>query len=383
MPCGPARASDGVFGPRVLLPGTAAPAVARAQRVGEVPADRQVSVDVVLRPRDGAALERFLRDVGTHGTADYGHYLTPRQFTSRYGPTSVAVARVRAYLAAQGLRVTAVSANRQLISVLGSAGRIAEAFGTHERTYRESADRHVFFANDSALSLPRDVAAEVQGVSGLSDHTVRAPRLARADPDAAAAPGPGRRPAPGQAPTGLSPAAYDGAYRLDKLNADGTGTTVALWEFDGYERADLEAYDRRFALSGPAVTTVAVDGADFDRAPGKGQNEVELDSEIVRGVAPKAAQLIYEAPNSDQGEIDVTARIVADNRAQVISMSWGSCEPDTTPALMTAVDDLLRQAAAQGISVFAASGDDGSHDCARSAGGAAPSRSISPPATPT
>ena len=113
-----------------------------------------------------------------------------------------------------------------------------------------------------------------------------------------------------------------------------------------------------------------MDGANDDAQPGQGQGEVELDSEIVRGVAPQATQLIYEAPNSDQGEVDMAAQIVADNKASVISISWGSCEPDTTASIMTAVDNSFKQAAAQGISIFSASGDNGSRDCSRSAGGA-------------
>ncbi len=93
----------------------------------------------------------------------------------------------------------------------------------------------------------------------------------------------------------------------------------------------------------------------------------------MRGVAPKATQLVYEAPNSDQGEVDMAAKIVSDNQASVISISWGSCEPDTTASIMTAVDNSFKQAAAQGISIFSASGDDGddgSRDCTRSTSGA-------------
>ena len=76
----------------------------------------------------------------------------------------------------------------------------------------------------------------------------------------------------------------------------------------------------------------------------------------MRGAPRKATQLVYEAPNSDQGEIDMAAKIVADNQVSVISISWGGCEPDTTQSSMTAVDNSFKQAAAQGISVYSASG---------------------------
>ncbi len=365
MSFGGAAAAGNPGGGRVVLPSTVAAAVARSQKLGDVAADEQISVAVLLKLRHTADLDRFLTAVGTPGTPEYGHYLTPERFLIRYGPSRSAVAKVSAHLTAHGLAVTDVSANRQVVRARGTAGQIDAAFGTHEGTYRDPQARRTYFANDAAASLPADVAAAVEGVSGLNNHTVQSPHLAGREP--------GRRTAAVATPSGLGPAQYDGAYQLDRMGADGAGSTVALWEFAGYAPSDLRTYDAQFGLSGPAVTTVPVDGTDYGPAPRTGldEAEVELDSEIVRGVAPKAAQLVYEAQNSDLGEIDMAAQIVTENRASVISISWGSCELDTTPSTMTAVDNSFRQAAAQGISVFSASGDDGSRDCTRSAGGPA------------
>ncbi|MGW2249499.1 protease pro-enzyme activation domain-containing protein [Kitasatospora sp. NPDC001660] len=347
--------------PRVELPNTVNPAVARSEKKGDVPAEQQISVAVSLKLRDADALDRFLAAVTTPGTPEFGKYLTPEQFNERFGPTQDAVDQVKAYLADQGLTVTEVSANRQVVSARGTTDQVSHAFGTHESSYVDPQLQRAFYANDAAASVPADLAGIVQGVHGLDNHAVRKNRLATphaVTPNAASA-----------TPSGYGPAQYDGAYNLNKTGADGTGVTVALWEFDGYTSSDLTTYDSQYGLTGPAVSTVSVDGANYDSAPGQGQGEVELDSEIVRGAAPKATQLIYEAPNSDQGEIDMANKIVADNKASVISISWGSCEPDTTAASMTAVDNAFKQAAAQGISIFSASGDDGSRDCTRSTSG--------------
>ncbi|MFJ7273482.1 protease pro-enzyme activation domain-containing protein [Kitasatospora sp. NPDC098663] len=347
--------------PRVALPNTVNPAVAHSEKKGDVPAEQQISVAVSLKLRDTAALDRFLTAVATPGTPEFGKYLTPEQFTARFGPTQAAVDQVKTYLAAQGLTVTEVSANRQVVSAHGTNAQISQAFGTHESSYVDPQLQRAFFANDAAASVPADLADVVQGVSGLDNHAVRKNRLAKPNsvtPHTASS-----------TPSGFGPSQYDGAYNLNKTGADGTGTTVALWEFDGYSSSNLTTYDSQYGLSGPAVSTVSVDGANYDSAPGGGQGEVELDSEIVRGAAPKATQLVYEAPNSDQGEIDMANKIVADNQVSVISISWGSCEPDTTAASMTAVDNAFKQAAAQGISIFSASGDDGSRDCTRSTSG--------------
>ncbi|MFJ9838983.1 protease pro-enzyme activation domain-containing protein [Kitasatospora sp. NPDC101155] len=347
--------------PRVALPNTVNPAVAHSEKKGDVPAEQQISVAVNLKLRNADALDRFLTAVTTPGSPQFGKYLTPEQFSAQFGPAQQDVEKVKAYLTAQGLTVGDVSANRQVVNAHGTAAQISQAFGTHESSYVDPQLQRAFFANDDAASIPADLASVVQGVSGLDNHAVRKTHLAKPNavtPSAATA-----------TPSGMSPAQYTGAYNLNKTGADGTGTTVALWEFDGYTSSDLTTYDSQFGLTGPAVSTVSVDGANYDSAPGQGQGEVELDSEIVRGAAPKATQLIYEAPNNDQGEIDMANKIVADNKASVISISWGSCEPDTTAASMTAVDNAFKQAAAQGISIFSASGDDGSRDCTRSTSG--------------
>ncbi|MER6400171.1 protease pro-enzyme activation domain-containing protein [Kitasatospora sp. NPDC001603] len=348
--------------PRVSLPNTVTPAVARSEKKGDVPAEQQLSVAVSLKLRDTAELDRFLAAIATPGAPEFGTHLTPQQFTDRFGPTQAAVDQVRGYLTAQGLTVSAVSDNRQVVDAHGTAEQIAKAFGTHESAYLDPQQQRTFFANDAAASVPADLAGVVQGISGLNNHTVRTTRNVK--PSTPAAPN-----AVTAAPSGFGPSQYDGAYNLNKTGADGTGVSVALWEFDGYSSTNLKTYDSQYGLTGPAVSTVSVDGANYDSSPGEGQGEVELDSEIVRGVAPKATQLVYEAPNSDQGEIDMAAKIVADNRVSVISISWGSCEPDTTASSMTAVDNSFKQAAAQGISIFSASGDDGSRDCTRSTSG--------------
>ncbi|MCH0570200.1 immune inhibitor A [Streptomyces sp. MUM 136J] len=349
--------ADAASNPRVALPQTVNPSVGHSHRIGDLPVGQKLSVSVSLKLRDSAGLDRFLAAVGTPGSPEYGHYLTPAQFAARFAPTKADLDRVRSYLRSQGLTVTGVSGNRQVVSATGSVSKINKAFGTHETNYLDTARHRHFYANDKAATLPSDVAAAVQGVSGLDNHTVRHHNLVR--PAAA----------PRAASSGLGPSQYDGAYRFDKLGADGTGQTVALWEFDGYKQSNLTTYDSQYGLTGPSVSTVSVDGASYDSSPGDGQGEVELDSEIVRGVAPKATQLIYEAPNSDAGEVDMAAKIVSDNRASVISISWGSCEPDTTSSSMTSVNNSFKQAAAQGISIFSASGDDGSRDCSRSTSG--------------
>ncbi|WP_249227428.1 protease pro-enzyme activation domain-containing protein [Kutzneria sp. CA-103260] len=345
---GPASAAE----PQVALTGDISPAVGVSHRVGDLPTGKQLNVAVSLKLRDTAGLDRFLADVADPHSSNYGHYLTPSQFADRFGPTRQAFDQVSAYLQARGLKVTGI--NGQAVDATGTAAQVTAAFATPLGVYDRGGRQ--FFANDRNPVLPASIAGLVQGVSGLNSYTVQHHPVQ----NHAAQPA---------APSGLGPAALRSIYDTNGIGADGTGQTVALWEFDGYKQSDISTYDQQFGLSSSAPATVSVDGANYDSSPGQGQPEVSLDIEIVQAMAPKAATLVYEAPNTDAGELDMANQIVKENKAQVVSISWGECEQDSTPSTMTSVDNAFKQGAAQGQSFFAASGDNGSKDCTRSNSG--------------
>ena len=97
--------------------------------------------------------------------------------------------------------------------------------------------------------------------------------------------------------------------------------------------------------------------------PGSGQQEVNLDIDTIRSIAPGAQILDYEAPQGATTDADVINQIVADHRARVISSSWGRCDLLVTDAERSADETALAAARAAGITVFAASGDNGAYDC--------------------
>src|SRR5918912_1051516 len=151
----------------------------------------------------------------------------------------------------------------------------------------------------------------------------------------------------------------------------GAGQTVALFELSPYDPADIAAYDAAFGLSATLPLSVPVDGGATDAFGATGRGEAALDIEVLQAVAPGAQILVYSGPaapnNTDNtGADDTYARIVNDNRAQVLSTSWGQCEPDqlaATPPDVTLLHNLFAQAVAEGMTVVAASGDEGANDC--------------------
>ncbi|HEX3649555.1 MAG TPA: S53 family peptidase [Pseudonocardiaceae bacterium] len=345
-----ANATGSAAAPMVAVPHNVNAAVAGSTRTGDLAANHRMSFAVSLKLHDEAGLHRFLAQVGDRSSPLYHHYLTPAQFTARYGPSTADVAKVSDYLRSAGLKVTHVSGNRQVVDASGSAATVNKAFATRIDTYRQGT--RTFYANASAPSLPSDVAGVVAGISGLDNHAVRHPA---AVPNTKV----GKHP---HAVQGFTPAQLRTAYDTSSLG-DGSGQTVALWEFDGYQASNISGYDSQFGIAAPAPETVSVDGANYDSGPGQGQGEVELDIELVQAMAPAVNTLVYEAPNSDQGQVDLANQIVTDDRVSVTSVSWGECESAASQASITGTDSALQQGAAEGISFFVASGDSGSDDC--------------------
>jgi kumamolisin len=135
---------------------------------------------------------------------------------------------------------------------------------------------------------------------------------------------------------------------------------VAVVSFDSFADADLSAYQKRFGVQGPAVQRVSINGG---TVPGKAEEEVNLDLDTIRGIAPGAQVINYEAPAAGTSNADVINQIVADHKAHIISTSWGSCDLLLTPAQRAADETALAAARAAGITIFVASGDNGAYDC--------------------
>jgi kumamolisin len=144
---------------------------------------------------------------------------------------------------------------------------------------------------------------------------------------------------------------------------DGTGQTVAIIELGGgYSASDLATYFSSLGVPAPAVTAVSVDGA--VNSPGQPADaEVMLDIEVVGSVSPGAAQLVYFAPNTEQGLTDAISDAAhASERPTAISVSWGQSEDTWSAQGRSAIDAALADAVAMGVTATTAAGDRGSSD---------------------
>ncbi len=144
------------------------------------------------------------------------------------------------------------------------------------------------------------------------------------------------------------------------------GECVGILELGGgYRPADLKNYFSSLGIKEPTVISVSVDqGKNAPTTANSADGEVLLDIEVVGTVAPGAKIVVYFTPNTDQGFQDALTTAIHDstNKPSVISISWGGAESTWTGQAMTALDSAAQDAAALGVTICAASGDNGSSD---------------------
>ena len=351
-----------------------------------------LSLDVVLAPRDPAGLAALASAVSTPGSSEYHRYLSVAQFAARFGAAPETVATVEADLRATGLTPGALAPNGLTIRVSGDAAGASRAFAVSLRRWREPGGQTVF-ANTTDPRLPPALQGAVTAVLGLDDVPAAAPAgLIRARavlhaPRALASQSADAVPAPcftpGGPPYAINQVAdaygFGGLYSSGDL---GAGVTVALYELEPYTPSDVAAFQSCFGTDA-AVSNIAVDGGALPVTPIPAEQGLEtvLDVENVIGIAPQSNIEVYQGPNTDAGVVDTLGQIVSDDTAEVISDSWGICEPTADPSVIAQEDTLLQEAALQGQTFLVASGDAGSDGCAPDSGQAVDDAASQPWAT--
>jgi hypothetical protein len=348
------------------------PAIPRgAVLEGLMPSSQQLTVTLALRPRDPAALTAYIAALSNRRSPLFRHFLTPRAFGLRFGPTTATLREVSEALARLGLEVGGVPADRVALPATGTVAEMETAFGVVLGRYRTAGGRDAW-APEGVPRVP--VASAVQGVLGLDTlavyHPMLAGQLARrgqslpsGQPPQSGGPGP--QPCTSAAQVASSGYAYTadqisshyGMWPLYTLGDLGSGMHVALLELEPNLPSDIAAYESCYGIS-TTVNYIPVDG--FNQT-GAGSGEATADIEDVMGLAPQAVIDVYQAP--DTGEYQDLQAIVNFDEDQVISTSWGACEAVVGTTQAEAEQTLFEQAATQGQTVVAAAGDYGSTGC--------------------
>jgi subtilase family serine protease len=365
----PAASSQAAVSP-TLLNASAAPRLPDgAVRIGALSAGTELSIEVTLNVPDQSALNAFLAGVDTPGSPYYQHFLAAGQFGPRFGPSLASVAAVENALRSAGLSPGQVSANRLSIPVTATAASIDRAFGITLAAYRLPGGR-LAYANTSAPKVAAAVAPLVQGVLGLDDlypqqHSPTTPGTEpalRITPKVVSPKASGPQPcaaAVGTANTANTVAGYYGTSPLYSYGDLGQGSRVGVLELEPNLPSDVSAYESCYGIS-TKVNYLEVDGG---VGTGTGQGEAALDIEMVAGLAPDTTIDVYQAPNTGTGFYDDFQKFVTSDVDKTLSVSWGSCEADTSVSYMQSQETVFEQANTQGQTIFVAAGDNGSTGC--------------------
>jgi kumamolisin len=219
-----------------------------------------------------------------------------------------------------------------------------------------------------SLSVPAQLSGIITAVLGLDDRPQAHPQFRRGPSFGSRATQDqedGQRAAPAAPAASGVPltAPQVASFYQFPAGTDGTGQTVAIIELGGgYTASDLSTYFSGLGLPVPSVTAVGVAGG--SNSPGQSADgEVELDIEVIGGVAPGAVQVVYFGNNTDQGFIDAISQAVHATPSPIaVSISWGQSEDQWSAQSRTAMDQAFADAAALGVTVTVASGDNGSSD---------------------
>jgi kumamolisin len=347
---------------RVAIHTSAREPLPGATAVGDIGPDERIEVTIMLRARDAAG-GRAVVARATRGIAERA-YLTHPEVAATRGADRADIESVTAFAREHGLEVVATDVPGRRVVVSGTATNMTKAFETNLQRYAYAGG--TYRGRTGAVTIPAELEGVIEGVFGLDDRPQASPHYRRLNP------------APGGEAAGASAAfgahLASGGYtprdvaRLYGFPSDATGAgeCIAIIELGGgFRRADLKTYFGQLGIPTPKVSAISVDGAkNRPTTANSDDGEVMLDIEVVGAVAPGAKIAVYFGPNTDRGFLDAVSAAIHDRRHKpsVISISWGGPENAWTAQAMAAMDQAFQDAAALGISIYCASGDDGSDD---------------------
>jgi kumamolisin len=348
----------------------------QAQDLGATNASKTVTASIVLRVHHPELLEAYVTSTQDPTSDSYHQFLSLPNFVSFFAPNSGEIFVLTRYLNSFGIQVTDVYADQLLIKATGTVDAFNKAFSLEIHDFARDGTR--FHRPSRKPRIPlilRDILVTIIGPSDEAQFRPRNVRLSdRLKP-------PLRQPAPLSAQTVApgSPQQYTVGFVADhydinplyQAHIDGRGQTVGIATLANFIPQDAYDYWSLIGLSvlPDRITQVHVDGGgQLSAAAGSG--ETSLDVEQSGGLAPQAKIIVYDAPNTSPGFVDLFYKAASDNLVDSLSVSWGEAEvfyfqalagEDDTGQLL-ALHQAFLELAAQGISAFSSAGDNGAYD---------------------
>jgi large repetitive protein len=357
---------------RVRLARTTHPLVQAAADMGRLDTNfRMERMLLVLGPSDDMQqpLQTFLDSLHDKKSTGYHHWLTPAQFGEKFGPSQADMEKIKAWLEQQGFDGVKVAAGRSHIEFSGRAQLVEQAFRTQMHSYRVGEETRV--ANSEDISIPQAMSKIVRGVR-LHNLSFTKPAMSHGfgiQRDAGGRLVPADVEPNFSSSTGnfLAPGDFARIYQLGPAynqGIDGSGSTIGIVARSNVTLADTEIFRQIFDLR-PNDPNIIVNGPDPGFNPFDTDAwEATLDTEWAGATAPGATVnvVVSASTATTDGVILSAAYIVDNNLADIMSVSFEACE-QALGSENALINSLWQQAAAQGISVFVASGDQGAAGC--------------------
>src|SRR5579864_5744930 len=262
---------------------------------GRLPQNQSLQLDLVLPLRDTAGLKSFLADVYNPGSPNYRRFVTPQEFTARFGPTEAQYDEVLRFAEANDLRVVGGSRDQMEVRVKGTVGTIEAALHVSLNTYPHPAENRTFYAVDREPTP--NLSFRLWHISGLDNFSIPRPLYVKKT-DFAAAHGIYPEQVVSHATTGSGPSAS--FLGSDMRAAYATGTTLTgagqhlgLLEFYGTDLADLNTYYANVHQTNSVpINLISTDGTSTSCVyPSCDDGEQTLDMTQALGMAPGLASL--------------------------------------------------------------------------------------------
>lgn len=317
-----------------------------AKLKGHMPATQMLKLNLALPLRNEAELDELIQKLYDPKSGLYHQFLSVEEFTARFGPAEQDYEAVQRFAEENGLKVTGTYANRMLVNVTGSAANIEKAFHVNLNTYQHPTESREFYSTDREPTA--ELGVQLWHITGLDNFSIPRPASLKQDVKATGH-------TTGSGPSGFflgsdMRAAYYGGTALT-----GSGQSVGLLEFAGYNQADVTNYFK--TVNQPlnvAVVGVSTDGSSLSCTGGCDDTEQVLDIEVAISMAPGMSNVYVYV--SDTSDASIFARMASDDKAKSLSCSWGWSPADTSSD-----DPIFKEFATQGQNLFVASGDSGAY----------------------
>jgi len=358
----------------------ARPEYDRGPAPASLPLNRMLLV-LSRSPEQETALEALLDQQQDKSSPNYHVWLTPEQFGQQFGPSNQDIQTVSSWLQSHGFTVSRVSKGRTTIEFSGTAAQVQQAFHTEIHKYTVNGEDH--WANASDSQIPAALASVVAGPVSLNNFRPQSMSVFAGTYRREKTTGEVTRLAQPQftfpipcsttnnsesfCNFGVGPYDLATIYAIPPLGTaadNGTGQTIAIVAETDINPQDFADFHTLFGL--PASTlNVIHDGPD----PGilGDESEADIDTQWSSAVAPGATiDFVVSEPTETTRGVDLSAEYIVDNNlAPVMSESYGICELGLGTSGNQFFSQIWQQAAAQGITVFVSSGDQGSAVCDR------------------